>query len=71
MDSVWKNVDYHLNKVYFLVERDRELNTLGLVFQHSDRMPQALLTYLYNTIINPHSPRAFNSYADALRISGD
>jgi lipoprotein NlpI len=34
-------------------------------------MPQALMTFLYNTVIYPYSPRVHNSYADALRISGD
>ncbi len=71
MDSVWKNVNYHLGEVYSLVGKEVELNTLGFVFQYSDRMPQALLTFLYNTLIYPYSPRANNSYADALRISGD
>lgn len=71
MDSVWKNVNQHLQEVYTLVGKEVELNTLGFVFQYSDRMPQALLTFLYNTVIYPYSPRAFNSYGDALRINGD
>lgn len=71
MDSVWKNVNYHLNEVYSLVGKEVELNTLGFVFQHSDRLPQALLTFQFNTLIYSYSPRAFNSYADAQRISGD
>jgi len=71
MDSVWKDVNDHLGEVYALVGKEVELNTLGYVFQYSDRMPQALLTFQFNTLIYPYSPRAFNSYGDALRISGD
>lgn len=71
MDSVWKDVNDHLGQVYFLVGKEVELNTLGYVFQYSDRMPQALLTFQFNTLIYPYSPRVFDSYADALRISGD
>lgn len=71
MDSIWKNVNYHFGEVYTLVGKEVELNTLGFVFQYSDRMPQALMTFLYNTVIYPYSPRVHNSYADALRISGD
>lgn len=71
IDSVWKNANYHLGEVYSLVGKEIELNTLGFVFQYSDRMPQAILTFLFNTAIYPYSPRAFNSYGDALRINGD
>ncbi|OOG77661.1 hypothetical protein [Algoriphagus sp. A40] len=71
MDSVWKNVNYHLGEVYSLVGKEVELNTLGYVFQYSDRMPQALLTFQFNTLIYPYSPRVFSSFGDALRISGD
>lgn len=71
MDSVWKNVNFHLGEVYSLVGKEVELNTLGFVFQYSDRMQQALLTFQFNTLIYPYSPRAFNSYGDALRINGN
>ena len=71
MDSVWKDVNYQLGEVYSLVGKEVEINTLGYVFQYSDRMPQALLTFQFNTLIYPYSPRVFDSYGDALRISGD
>jgi len=66
METVMKDIRIHLNKVNQLVSKDRELNTLGFVFQRSDRMQEALLTFQFNTLIHPHSPRAFNSYAEAL-----
>ncbi len=66
LDSVYKNVQTHFNEVYRLVGKERELNTLGYVFQYSDRMPQALLTFEINTAIFPYSPRVLNSYAEAL-----
>ncbi len=71
MVDVVKNVRMHLNEVNHLVGKDRELNTLGFVFLRSNRMQEALLTFQFNTIIYPHSPRAFNSYGEALLINDD
>lgn len=66
LDSIYNNVQTHFNEVYRLVGKERELNTLGYVFQYSDRMPQALLTFEINSVIFPYSPRVLNSYAEAL-----
>lgn len=71
MEEIVKDIKKHLNEVNHLVGKDRELNTLGYVFLHSDRTQQALLTFQFNTIIHPHSPRVFNSYGEALLASED
>lgn len=70
LDSVYKNVQTHFNEVYRLVGKERELNTLGYVFQYSDRMPEALLTFEINSAIFPYSPRVLNSYGEALAKNG-
>ena len=70
LDSIYNNVQTHFNEVYRLVGKERELNTLGYVFQYSDRMPQALLTYEINSVIFPYSPRVLTSYAEALTKNG-
>ena len=66
LDSIYKNVQTHFSEVYQRVGKERELNTLGYVFQYSDRMPEALLTFEINSVIFPYSPRVLNSYAEAL-----
>lgn len=71
MVDILKDVRTHLNEVNHLVGKDRELNTLGYVFLYSNRTQQALLTFQFNTIIHPHSPRAFNSYGEALLSNED
>lgn len=71
MVDIMKDIRAHLNEVNHLVGKDRELNTLGYVFLRSGRTQQALLTFQFNTIIHPHSPRAFNSYGEALLVSED
>lgn len=71
MEEIIKNVRTHLNEVNHLVGKDRELNTLGYVFLRSNRMQEALLTFQFNTIIYSHSPRAFNSYGEALLLNED
>ena len=71
MVDIMKDIRTHLNEVNHLVSKDRELNTLGYVFLHSDRTQEALLTFQFNTIIHPHSPRAFNSFGEAKFLNGD
>ena len=70
LDSIYKNVQTHFNEVYRLVSKEKELNTLGYVFQYSNRMPQALLTFEINSVIFPYSPGILNSYGDALLANG-
>jgi len=71
MEDIIKDVRNHLNQVNHLVGKDRELNTLGYVFLRSNRIREALLTFQFNTIIYPHSPRAFNSYGEGLLVNKD
>ncbi|MFC5623135.1 hypothetical protein [Algoriphagus winogradskyi] len=66
LDSIYRNVQSHFNQVYQRVGKEKELNTLGYLFETSDRLPQALLTYEINSVIFPYSPRVLNSYAEAL-----
>ncbi|MHA7128252.1 hypothetical protein [Algoriphagus namhaensis] len=66
LDSIYQNIQDHFNEVYRLVAKEKELNTLGRVFEFSDRMPQALLTYQFNYVLHPYSPQVMMSYADAL-----
>lgn len=70
LDSIYNNVQTHFNEVYQRVGKERELNTLGYVFQYSDRMPEALLTFEINSVIFPYSPRVLTSYAEALAENG-
>ncbi|MCE7053842.1 hypothetical protein LZF95_04060 [Algoriphagus sp. AGSA1] len=66
LDSIYKNVQTHFYKIYSLVGREKELNTLGYVFKHSDRLPEALLTFEINSAIFPYSPNVLHSYGEAL-----
>ncbi|MEP1085243.1 hypothetical protein [Algoriphagus sp.] len=66
LDSIYKNVQTHFNEVYQRIGKEKELNTLGYLFETSDRLPEALLTYEINSVIFPYSPRVLNSYAEAL-----
>ncbi|SFT42997.1 hypothetical protein SAMN04489724_0720 [Algoriphagus locisalis] len=66
LESIYNNVQTHFNEVYQRVGKEKELNTLGYLFETSDRFPQALLTYEINSVIFPYSPRVLNSYAEAL-----
>lgn len=66
LDSIYKNIQTHFSEVYRLVGKEKELNTLGRVFEFSDRMSEALLTYQFNQILHPYSPQVLESYADAL-----
>ncbi|RAI84937.1 tetratricopeptide repeat protein [Algoriphagus yeomjeoni] len=70
LDSIYRNVQTHFNEVYQRVGKEKELNTLGYLFETSGRLPQALLTYEINSVIFPYSPRVLNSYAEALTKNG-
>jgi tetratricopeptide (TPR) repeat protein len=70
MDSIYQNIQMHFNMVYNLVGKEKELNTLGYVFQYSNQMAQALLTFELNAYLFPYSPNVVNSYAEALLVNG-
>ncbi|WP_439490046.1 hypothetical protein [Algoriphagus sp.] len=66
LDSIYKNVQTHFYNIYYLVGKEKELNTLGYLFKNSDRLPEALLTFEINSALFPYSPNVLHSYGEAL-----
>ena len=65
-----KNNREYLNEVYQLVSESSELNTLGYVYLESGRIDQALTVFYFNTLFFTETPNVYDSYAEALAISG-
>ena len=68
-DSI-KNNNNYLNEIYRLIKSPSELNTLGYVFLESGRIDEALTVFYYNTRFYKYNPNVYDSYAEALAISG-
>lgn len=71
MPDILENISEHLNKVYRMVVGSKELNTLGYVYLKSDMVDEALLAFYFNTLYYKYNPNVYDSYAEALAITGD
>lgn len=69
--QVYEEANTHFRNTYKLVGKSAELNTLGYVYLRSGRFSEALLVFQFNTFMFRHDPNVYDSYAEALMISGD
>ena len=71
MEEIHANEQEHLYAVYERVNGNRrELNTLGYVLLEAGKTEEALLTFYFNTRYFKFEPNVYDSYADALALSG-
>ena len=71
VEDLYKDINTHFQKVYLLISKKKELNTLGYVYLRSGRIKEALAIFEFNTYYFPTSPYVFSNYAKALEITGD
>lgn len=71
VEEFYKDANAHFYHIYKRVSKSAELNTLGYVFMRSDRMDEALLAFNFNTYLFKDNPNVFDSYGEALALSGD
>ena len=71
VEDLYRDINTHFQKVYQLISKEKELNTLGYVYLRSRRIKEALATFEFNTYYFPTSPYVFSNYAKALEITGD
>ena len=71
VEDLYKDLNKHFQKVYKLIGKRSELNTLGYVYLRSGRNLEALTAFQFNTYYFPTDPYVFDSYAEALEITGD
>ncbi|WP_421874238.1 tetratricopeptide repeat protein [Marinoscillum sp.] len=70
-EDLYKDVNAHFQKVYKVVGKSSELNTLGYVYLRSGRTEEALVAFHFNTYIYRHDPNVYDSYGEALMVAGD
>jgi tetratricopeptide (TPR) repeat protein len=71
VEELYKDVNTHFQKIYRLIGKRKELNTLGYVYLRSGRETEALIAFEFNTYYFPTDPYVFDSFAEALEITGD
>jgi tetratricopeptide (TPR) repeat protein len=71
VEDLYKDINTHFKKIYRLIGKRKELNTLGYVYLRSGRTLEAMVAFEFNTYYFPKDPYVFNSYAEALEITGD
>ncbi len=71
VDEFYKDANAHFYHIYKRVSKSAELNTLGYVYLRSGRIDEALLAFNFNTYLFKDNPNVFDSYGEALAISGD
>ena len=70
-EKAYENANGHFRNIYKKVTRSSELNTLGYVYLRSGRMSEALMAFHFNTYLFRYEPNVYDSYAEALVLSGD
>ena len=70
-DEIYADFNTHVNKVYRLTGKKSEFNTLGYVYLRSGRIDEAVTVLHFNTFCFPKDASVYDSYAEALEISGD
>ncbi len=63
-DQFARGLRYH-------VQRSSELNTLGYVYLSAKKLDEALKVFEVNTKLFPHEHNVYDSYAEALAVSGN
>ena len=71
MKDFYKDINTHFQKIYKLVGKRKELNTLGYVYLRAGKTTEALLTFQMNTFFFPKDAYVYYNYAEALETSGD
>jgi len=71
VEDLYKDINTHFQKVYRLIGKRKELNTLGYVYLRSGRTAEAMVAFEFNTYYFPKDPYVFDSYAEALELTGD
>ena len=71
VEEFYKDANAHYYHMYKRVSKSAELNTLGYVLLRSGRIDEALVAFNFNTYLFRTNPNVYDSYGEALAISGD
>lgn len=71
VEEVRADINTYFYKTYDYLGKSGELNTLGRVFLHSDRIEEAVLVFEFNFYFFRYDPYIIGSYAKALAQLGD
>ena len=70
-EDLYKDLNTHFQKIYKLIGKRKELNTLGYVYLRSGRNTEALIAFEFNTYYFPKDPYVYDSFAEALELTGN
>ena len=70
-EDIEKNFNEHYTSIRTKTTSSRELNSLGYVLLRSKRIKEALLCFEVNTYLFRYEPNVYDSYGEALALSGD
>ncbi len=70
-EEVYADFKMYVNKVHRMVGRSGELNTLGYIYLAAGKVDEALTTFHFNTLYFKNNANVYDSYGEALAISGD
>ena len=71
VEEVRADLNTYFYKTYDYLGKSGELNTLGNVYLHSDRIEEAILVFEFNFYFFRYNPYIIGSYAKGLALKGE